>query len=415
MGWGYPADPGGIAFRAYVDGAAVDLPNASCQREADGHTCSAPLPSLTPGVHVIEVSAVAAGNVEGARSSPITVQLVTRTTAAGGAAVMPDAAAMPAIAVDALMTNVPWPVQLATLPDGRVLVGQGDGRVRTFHGAAPHRVTEALDAVTLFDPPPRGGVSITAAPAADAALGHVFLSYIAHHDDGTSRLSVVRVRDVDGRLGEPAAILDAPLAPPPAGAQDAAPGSRIATGPDGLLYVLLPGGVTLAGAVSLDEAAAAVVRLAPDGRPAPLEPGSIGTRPRVMGWTPGTSAVQLFDGAGRSVANAALASTASVSAPDATPSPFATVTRGEAPALRLTTAALAAWSSAMGDPASWLGARGTTRLLDAVDASALLPALPGLVEDAAYADGVVYLATRQPGASTSTVVRVHVAPAFVAR
>ena len=417
LAWNYDAFPGAVTFRAHVDGAPVDIAEPSCQPSADGHACSAPLPPLTPGVHVIEVSAVAAGDLEGERSSPITVQMVTRTTAVGGAAGMPGGEAVPpAIAIDTLMSDVPWPVQLATLPDGRVLVGQGDGRVRTFHGAAPHRVTEALDAVTLFDPPPRGGVSITAAPAADAALGHVFLSYIAHHDDGTSRLSVVRVRDVDGRLGEPAAILDAPLAPPPAGAQDdAAPGSRIATGPDGLLYVLLPGGVALAGAVLLDEAAAAVVRLAPDGRPAPLEPGSIGTRPRVMGWTPGTSAVQLFDGAGRSVANAALAATASVSAPDATPSPFATVTRGEAPALRLTTAALAAWSSAMGDPASWLGARGTTRLLDAVDASALLPALPGLVEDAAYADGVVYLATRQPGASTSTVVRVHVAPALVVR
>lgn len=415
LAWTYDAYPGAVLFRAYVDGTPVDLAEPSCQPSADGHACSAPLPPLTPGVHVIEVSAVAAGDLEGERSSPITVQMVTRTTAVGGAAGMPGVDALPpAIAVDTLMTDVPWPVQLAALPDGRVLVGQGDGRVRTFHAAAPHRVTEALDAVTLFEPPPRGGVSITAAPAADAALGHVFLSYIAHDDDGTRRLSVVRMREVDGRLGEPAATLDAPLAPPPAGAgDDAAPGSRIATGPDGLLYVLLPGGVALEGAVSADEAGAAVVRLAPDGRPAPLEPGSIGTRPRVMGWTPATGALQLFDGAGRPAADAALTVTAS--APATAPSPFEPVTRGEVPALRLTTATLAAWSRVMGDQASWREARGTARLLDAVDASALLPALPGLVEDAAYADGVVYLATRQPGASTSTVVRVHVAPAVVAR
>ena len=145
MGWGYPADLDGVGFRAYVDGAVVDLPNASCQRDADGHACSAPLPSLTPGVHVIEVSAVAAGNIEGARSSPITVQMVTRTAAAGVAASMLGAAAMPAIAVDVVLTDVPWPVQLAPLPDGRVLVGQGDGRVRVFPGTAPHRVAEALE------------------------------------------------------------------------------------------------------------------------------------------------------------------------------------------------------------------------------------------------------------------------------
>lgn len=342
--------------------------------------------------------------------------MVARTTAAGGAAAIPGGEAVPpAIAVDAVMTDVPWPVQLAALPDGRVLVGQGDGRVRVFHGAAPDHVTEALDAATLFDPPPLGGVSVTAAPPADAARGHVFLSYIAQDGDGTRRLSVVRVRDVDGRLGEPAAILDAPLAPPSAGAvDDIAPGSRIATGPDALLYVLLPQGAALDGAVSADGAAAAIVRLAPDGRPAPLEPGSIGTRPSVMGWTPATGALQLFDGAGRQIADAALTASASASAPDATPSPFETLTRGEAPALRLATATLAAWSSAMGDPASWRGARGTARLLGALDASALLPALPGLVEDAAYADGVVYLGTRRPGTSTSTVVRVRVTPAVAA-
>ncbi len=416
MGWGYPADLDGVGFRAYVDGAVVDLPNASCQRDADGHACSAPLPSLTPGVHVIEVSAVAAGNIEGARSSPITVQMVTRTAAAGVAASMLGAAAMPAIAVDVVLTDVPWPVQLAPLPDGRVLVGQGDGRVRVFPGTAPHRVAEALDAATFFDPPPRGGVSLTAAPPAAAASGHAFISYIAHDDDGTRRLSVVRVRDVDGRLGEPAAVFDAPLAPPSAATRDdVAHGSRIATGPDGLLYVLLPEGLSLDGAAWAAEASAAIVRLAPDGRLAPLEPGSLGTRPRVMGWTPATGALLMFDGTGRRVADAALAAAAVSSAPAAAPSPFEAVTGDKAPALRLTTAALAAWVGSLGDPASWQGARGTTRLLDAVDASAWLPALPGLVEDVAYADGIAYLATRQPGSATSTVVRLRAAPAAVAR
>lgn len=417
LAWTYDAYPGAVLFRAYVDGTPVDLAEPSCESAADGHTCSAPLPSLTPGVHVIAVSAVAAGDIEGERSSPITVQMVTRTTAAGGAAAMPGAGAMPpAIAIDAVMTDVPWPVQLATLPDGRVLVGQGDGRVRVFDATAPHRVTEALDAVTFFDPPPLGGVSITAAPPADAARGHVFLSYIAHVGDGTRRLSVVRVRDVDGRLGEPAAIFDAPLAPPSAATRDdVASGPRIAAGPDGLLYVLLPEDLTLDGAAWAAETSAAIVRLAPDGRLAPLEPGSIGTRPRVMGWTPATGALQLFDGTGRRVADAALTATAVSSAPAAAPSPFEAVTGDKAPALRLTTAALAAWAGSLGDPASWHGARGTTRLLDAVDASAWLPALPGLVEDVAYADGIAYLATRQPGSATSTVVRLRTAPAAVAR
>ena len=412
LAWTYDAYPGAVLFRAYIDGTPVDLSEPSCQSAADGHACSAPLPPLTPGVHVIEVSAVAAGDIEGERSSPITVQMVTRTTAVGGAAAMPGAEAMPpAIAVEAVMTDVPWPVQLAALPGGRVFVGQGDGRVRMFHATAPHRVTEALDAATFFDPPPRGGVSLTAAPPAAEVRGHVFLSYIAHDADGTRRLSVVRVRDVDGRLGEPAAILDAALGPASGTRDDVAPGSRLATGPDGLLYVLLPEGVALDGTAWAAGASAAIVRLAPDGRPAPLESGSLGTRPRVMGWTLATGALQLFDGTGRQVADAARTATASASAPDATPSLFEAVTRGEVPALRLTMAALAAGASAMGDPAAWHSAHGTTRLLDAVDASALLPALPGLVEDVAYADGVAYLATRQPGSPTSTVVRVRAVPA----
>lgn len=412
LAWTYDAFPDVVTFRAYVDGTPVDLVEYSCEAAADGHACSAPLPSLSLGVHVIAVAAVAAGDLEGVRSAPITVQMIARTAAAAGSTTGGGAEDLAAsIVVDPVVADVPWPVQLAVLPGGRVLIGQGDGRVRLFDGAAPGRVTEALDAATLFDPPPRGGLSLTAASPEAGADGRVFLSYISHHDDGSRRLSVVRMREVDGRLGEPAAILDVALAPPPdGGAVDATAGARIATGPDGLLYVLLPEGATVDGPASAPPSAG-VVRLTGDGQHAPLEPGIMSARPRMLGWTPGSDRLQMFDGAGRHVLSDAVTAAARTT----TPPLFDVATRGDARELRLNPAAVVAWSSAAADPASRRVARGVARLFDAVDARAVLPALPGLVEDAVYSDGVAYLVTRRPGSSTSTVVRLRPAPAVLAR
>lgn len=412
LAWTYDAVPGAVTFRAYVDGTPVDLVGHSCEAAADGHACSAPLPSLSLGVHVIAVAAVAAGDLEGERSAPITVQMITRTMAAAGSTTWVGAEDMAAsIVFEPVLADVPWPVQLAVLPGGRVLIGQGDGRVRLFDGAAPGGVTEALDAAALFDPPPRGGLSLTAPSLEGGADGRVFLSYISHHDDGSRRLSVVRMREVDGRLGEPAAILDVALAPPPDGeAVDATTGARIAAGPDGLLYVLLPEGATVDGPASAGPSAG-VVRLTADGQHVSLEPGTMSARPRMLGWAPGSDVLQMFDGAGRHVPpDAVIAASRTTTAPL-----FDVATRGDARELRLNPGAVAAWSNAAADLASRRGARGVARLFGAVDARAVLPALPGLVEDAVYADGVAYLVTRRTGSSTSTVVRLRAAPAMLAR
>ncbi len=88
IGWDQPTGSASTAqaltYWMYVDGNRVRLSGSQCSSAADasGFPCSAQLPSLSPGRHVLELSASldADGTAEGPRSPPITVVVGAAST-----------------------------------------------------------------------------------------------------------------------------------------------------------------------------------------------------------------------------------------------------------------------------------------------------------------------------------------------
>ena len=235
-------------------------------RRAPEAECSAPLPPLTNGVHTIALAAVSASGLEGERSGSITVQKVAARSVVGAAS-FPDARASSgeahleatvttpdglAFAVDVVARALKAPLQLAPTPDGRLLVAEADGRVRVIRPGEADRGEAALDARALLEPSPVGPPGLALHP--DFARNHfVYLSFLARDGAERTLLRIVRLREVGDALGEPATFFEAPVAVAPEVSRIAADGEtpgtaasladagpRLAFGPDGLLYALLP-------------------------------------------------------------------------------------------------------------------------------------------------------------------------------
>ena len=77
LAWSQPAVPAqasSYTYRLYVDGVPVPLEGAACTVSSPGlYDCTAPLPRLSSGRHVLEVAAVSGEGVESPRSPSITV------------------------------------------------------------------------------------------------------------------------------------------------------------------------------------------------------------------------------------------------------------------------------------------------------------------------------------------------------
>jgi len=71
-----------LTFTLWVDGAAMPLTSVSCNntRTAAGYECSGGLPSMAPGRHSLELSAIATGR-ESTRSSPIAIMMASSSEA----------------------------------------------------------------------------------------------------------------------------------------------------------------------------------------------------------------------------------------------------------------------------------------------------------------------------------------------
>ena len=65
-----------LSFTLWVDGAATRLTGVSCSnvRSSNGYECSGGLPSMAPGLHNIELSAISSGR-ESSRSAPMAVMM----------------------------------------------------------------------------------------------------------------------------------------------------------------------------------------------------------------------------------------------------------------------------------------------------------------------------------------------------
>lgn len=151
----------------------------------------------------------------------------------------------------------PW--GLAFLPDGRMLVTERGGRLRLIEEG--RLAPDPVGGVPEVYASGQGGLLDVAADPAFAENGLVYLSYADSNDAGTAT-RVMRARLDGGRLVEAEVIFDGK---PRASGRNHY-GSRLAFGPDGMLYVTVGERQERDRAQSLADHGGKVIRILPDGR-----------------------------------------------------------------------------------------------------------------------------------------------------
>jgi hypothetical protein len=259
------------SFILFVDGARTAFPGTACSGAPApiDFECSGPLPALSPGRRVLEILAVDPGTgLESSRSAPLSIDVGSdgRPRASLGDGAVPDSvdATRPVLSPSTVCTT-------GTPPEcfGVTVIAQDAGPVRRLLPLPDGRVVGLLEggAVTVF---PSGsserpeftsrdrGLAVTAVDvAADpdfAANRFLYFATTATAPDGRRTISVVRVRELAGRVGEPAAI----VADLPAGPEG---DPAIAIGPDRRIYLAMPGPID-----DRTPFANHVLRFTPDGR-----------------------------------------------------------------------------------------------------------------------------------------------------
>lgn len=283
-------------FVLFVDGARVPMTGATCTGNAPGFDCSGPFPDLLPGRHVLEVSTIdrVAGR-ESARSEQLVVgQSAGRAEDARSFTASTAAESQPALAcaagssacysVSLVKSNIGPAERLVALPDDRVLAVYGGGVVRIL----PDGVAERVDVgrygapVEVFD------------VAVDPEFQSNRFVFVAFGQPTVNRaaVNVARMRELGGRLGEPATI----AADLPTAAQ-----SRpvISVGPDAHVYLAISTGSETSTESSYD---GLILRLTRDGAAAGYAPtGSTvlsagSSRPSAFTWIDSTHLVQASNG-----------------------------------------------------------------------------------------------------------------------
>jgi hypothetical protein len=254
-------------FVSYVDGAAHALSDAACQGNTPQVACSASLPPMSAGAHVLTLTTVLQSNgvsLESPMSAPLDLVVVPasgKAVSTVGATVLMTSgnaalahagpqtivnsagpARLPAdgarFAVETLASGLDSPSALAPTPDGRVLVADRSGAIWVWqsNSVQPGPALRAADAATGADV---GLLGIALDPDF-SKTGRVYLAYTAQSVDGTLTNRVVRFREVNNILAEAATIFSDPVAVSPRRTP------RIRFGADGKLYVVFPGDQTAA-------------------------------------------------------------------------------------------------------------------------------------------------------------------------
>jgi hypothetical protein len=417
--WTQPGDASNLRFRAYVDENPVDLGSVSCasSRQPD---CSSPLPPMSDGVHTITLVAVATPGGESPRSDSLLVEKISATGAIGAAS-LPNATTEAAVrvetiitspdgqafAVDAVARSLKAPLQLAPLPDGRLLVADGDGRVSVMHPGEPQRDGVALDARDFLDEASAGAPGLAVHP--DFARNHLVYASLVLPTSAGTRLRIVRLREVGGSLGEPATMFEAPLIAEAAtsGKLDvrgsgqrpdpAAASARLTFGPDRLLYALLSPGIEFDHEPAASRPLASIIRLDDEGRVASAGAlAGIAAHPLGLAWHPATNELLAIFPAANGTASIASVQRGAVSGVTATAEVAADPGGGGSGSpglLRFDSADTRAWPLGRAF-VEQLGTPGTAavRLTAPVALDGLLGSLSGELIDVVASGGTVYAA-----------------------
>lgn len=278
-------------YAIYVDGNRRELEGEACTAAGGGeYNCAAPLPSLTPGQHTLELAtfiSTSGGTLESARSTAL------RVTVSAVSAPTEQAAARDATIVTSeghrfrasiAARGLDDPSDLAIAPDGRVFVAERAGRVRVVgpEGLRDPAALE-LDGVAVSDE--AGLTAIALHPDFDRN-GYVYLAYTIEGRDGPV-FRIARFRERNGIFAQSAVI-----AREPAPAAQAHAVARF--GADGRLYAGFAVGLDPRDAQNAATALGKILRLNDDGttprdNPRASATFSSGHRdPRAFAWHPTT-------------------------------------------------------------------------------------------------------------------------------
>ncbi|GAB2962785.1 PQQ-dependent sugar dehydrogenase [Hymenobacter coalescens] len=205
-----------------------------------------------------------------------------------------------AFEVTVLATGLAHPWAVEPLPSGDVLITERPGRLRVVSAAG--QLGAPIQGVPAVYAEGQGGLLDVALSPSFATDRTVYWSFAEPRGAAGNATSVAKgVLSADQRRLERVRVIFRAL---PAYAGDKHYGSRLAFGPDGLLYVSLGERSDLEirpQAQQLDSHMGKTLRLTPDGQPAPGNPliGQVGALPEI--WTVGQRNVQslAFDASGQ--------------------------------------------------------------------------------------------------------------------
>ena len=229
------SEAGFFQYALYVDGNRTVLAGATCTAGAGGGTfdCSATLPSLTAGVHILELASFVADGSETSESAKSPALRVVAVSASrfSVAASLVVTAEQVRLNLQPVAEGLHMPSDLAFAGDGSIFVAQRDGLVRLIRDGVLQD-TPALDLSPDISTPESGLLAIALDPKFDENQFLYSLSAVDAPRDGLE-FTLARFRQVNGVFGERVVMLDRTKA-----AASGASGA-VRAGPDGKLYVAL--------------------------------------------------------------------------------------------------------------------------------------------------------------------------------
>jgi hypothetical protein len=231
-------NPPDLDFNVYVDDAPQLATFVRCELIVSESifSCSAAMPQMTPGPHVLSISAV--GGVESPRSEPLRVVF-----APGGAISHSESSAQrsspDSSTVRLVASGIVDPVDIAVIPDRGVLVAERGGRI-LLYDARDHSFTPVL----VERPQVQSAELLSMAVGLNGSSTEVYIATAA-----ASRGAVARYLLAGRSLVNRVVVMDdVPVA-------GDAPAMKLVMGPDGKLYVAFddagdPGGVSDMGSLA---------------------------------------------------------------------------------------------------------------------------------------------------------------------
>jgi glucose/arabinose dehydrogenase len=319
IAWDQPASNAAevatLRFVMYVDGARNELTGASCAPPATvtGFPCSAPLPSMTPGQHTIQLASyVQAGTiVESGKSQPLVITVAGANITTGATVPAPTLSApesLPSAAAAArgevllaggvrlgveMVAAIEGPTALAIAPDGTAFIGDSRGAIHVARDGSVVGTAWSSDAAAAE------GTAVLDL-LVDAQFARTRLVYALEVTSGSSRaFQLARYRELNDRFGQRAVLLDR------VPASSESPAAALTSAGDRLFVALDDGGVR---EVSQRPGAynGKILRLNADGTTPADQPGSNPVyasglaSPRSAAWDPATASLWLADtGTGR--------------------------------------------------------------------------------------------------------------------